>query len=303
MWLPSLALEAVFDAYLEVASPRDEVSVARRRRWLAQHALLAFVPEFCRAARRFAQRRLPALPSRDGAAVAPWEGCDLGAPHLRGAGTLTVVGSRDCGGKNAAACDVVASMRGQLDRLYVARISPRPSAAAGCHGAAAHLDCYCGVAPMTTVLCCAAGSDAIDEVNAIVDGRRCRREGVPVESIAILIEACDRYFGRNPAARDRDLARLLDGVAAAKRRGIHVVATTSGVGDIGACPLVDATDRFVLVVPDVGRRDDVARLFAPLAHCLPHALAALMATAGRYDGFVFERGSAVSLWARGRPCR
>ncbi|AGO83193.1 hypothetical protein pdul_cds_943 [Pandoravirus dulcis] len=305
--LPSLALEAAFDAYLQVASPPAGVAMACRRRWLAQHAPLASVPEFGRAARRFARAWPPKMPLHrvaGGIALATsWEGCDLGAPRLRGCGTLTLVGSCDCGGKNAAACDLVAGMQGQLGRLYVARVLG--------HGAAQ--DARCGAlsdgdadadAQHVVALSRATPADVVDAV--IVDHRRRRHTKEPTQSAVVLIEACDRYFVGmsvgDGAHRDDDMRRFVESVTEAKRHGIHVVATVSDAtaAAAGAGFLRDAIDRFVLVVPDAGRCTDVARLFAPLT-CHPLAsLAALMTGVKRYDALVFEHApvETVSAWMR-----
>lgn len=308
--LPSLALEAAFDAYLRVASPPADVAMACRRRWLAQHASLASVPEFDRAARRFARAWPPKMPLRrvaDGVALATsWEGCDLGAPRLQGRGTLTLVGSCNCGGKNAAACDLVAGMRGQLGRLYVARVLG--------HGAVQDVRCCMPTdsggdadAQCIVALSRATPADVVDAV--IVDHGRRRHSKEPSQSAVVLIEACDRYFvgatTGDVASQYDDMRRFVESVAEAKRHGVHVVATVSGVTAAGADFLRDAIDRFVLVVPDAGRRADVARLFAPLA-CRPLAtLAALMAAVERYDALVFERApvETVSAWMRHRAPR
>lgn len=310
--LPSLALEAAFDAYLRVASPPAGVAIACRRRWLAQHAPLASVPEFSRAARRFARAWPPKMPSRrvaDGVALAtPWEGCDLGAPRLQGRGTLTLVGSCDCGGKNAAACDLVAGMQGQLGRLYVARVLGHGTLQAVCRGAPTDgdgdADAQCIVA-----LSRATPADVVDA--AVVDHGRRRHTKEPTRSAAVFIEACDRYFvgaaAGDSARRDVDMCRFVDSVAEAKRHGVHVVATVSGAtaAATGAGFLRGAIDRFVLVVPDASRRADVARLFAPLACCPLATLASLMATVERYDALVFERApvETVSAWTRRRMPR
>ncbi|AVK75479.1 hypothetical protein pqer_cds_1057 [Pandoravirus quercus] len=307
-YLPSLVVEAVFDAYLQTASPPACVAIACRRRWLAQHTPLAGAPEFCRAARRFARKWLPIMPPArvvDGVAlVTVWQGCDLGAPSLGGAGTLTLVGSRDCGGKNAAACGIVAGMRGQLDRLYVARILGHTRGSTCCDILP---DCEASV--HTATLLNDTAADVVDV--AVADHKRapfCQHE-----SVAVLIEACDRYVDNNDVGpvddRRRDLMRFADSVAAAKRCGIHVVATVSGASaSIGGPHILrDGVDRFVLVVPDAGRRHDVAHLFAPLTHYPPSTLLALMAVVDRFDALVFERDEAptdtVSVWVRRQKCR
>ncbi|AJF96902.1 hypothetical protein TW95_gp0168 [Pandoravirus inopinatum] len=306
--LPSLVVEAVFDAYLQTASPPACVAMACRRRWLAQHTPLAGAPEFCRAARRFARKWLQMVPPTrivNGVPlVTVWQGCDLCAPRLEGAGTLTLVGSRDCGGKNAAACDIVTGMQGQLDRLYVARLSGRTRGSACCN----ILPDY-GTSVHTATLLHDTAADAVDA--AVADHKRdpfCKHE-----TAAVLIEACDHYVDSGNADladdRRRDVARFADSVAAAKRCGIHVVATVSGASASigGLCLLRGAVDRFVLVVPDAGRRHDVAHLFAPLTHYPTSTLLALMAVADRYDALVFEHGEAptetVSVWVRRQKCR
>ncbi|QBZ81659.1 hypothetical protein pclt_cds_1076 [Pandoravirus celtis] len=308
--LPSLALEAVFDAYLWVASPPACVAMTCRRRWLAQHAPLASVPEFSRAARRFARvwpARAPLHRVAGGVALATsWEGCDLGAPRLRGCGTLTLVGSCDCGGKNAAACDLVAGMRGQLGRLYVARVSAHDASRGARYDALPDdddADAQCAV----TCVSRATPADVVDAV--VVKHKRRRRTEEPTESAVILIEACDRYFVGmavgDVVPQNGGMCRFVESVAAAKHHGIHVVATTSGATAAAARLLSDAIDRLVLVVPDAGRRADVARLFAPLARHPPAALASLMAAVKRYDALVFERAPAetVSAWVRRHASR
>ncbi|AGO85512.1 hypothetical protein psal_cds_1210 [Pandoravirus salinus] len=302
--LPSLVMEAIFDAYLQVASPPGCAAAACRRRWLARHAPLVGAPEFCRAARRFARVWLPRLPSVRTVCAVPlvssWQGCDLGAPWLDGAGTLTLVGSRDCGGKNAAACDIVAGMRGQVDWLYVARILDRLAGRTCCN-----VMPDCGASVHTATLSGETAAKAVDAIVAAHTHDPRRRH----QSAAILIEACDRYMdGGNVQAADgrRDnVARFVDSIGAAKRCGIHVVATVSSALAFagGLCLLRAAADRFVLVAPDAGRRLDVATLFAPLTGHPASTLLALMAVVDRYDAIVFERtvapsSESVSAWVR-----
>lgn len=305
--LPSLALEIIFDAYLNAAfaigADGTGACTAHKRRWLARHAPLAVVPEFCLVARRFARVHLPQRRRcrAAGIDVVAWEGCDLGAswsPSARG--TLTVVGSRDCGGKHAAACDVVRSMAGQYQRLYVVRSSASP-----CRLEPAASDGVLPPAGTTVWMAVAADADVPDAVISIV--HRHQAECAPVRGPSrgvILVAACGLYFADRSTNAKGGACRLASAIDMAKRNGLHLVVAASGaVAESDA--LVATIDRFVLVASGVDSRGALARLFAPAAACTPATLASLVATIERYDALVFERHSAdpVSVWARCRSAR
>ncbi|AVK76474.1 hypothetical protein pneo_cds_867 [Pandoravirus neocaledonia] len=307
--LPSLALEAIFKAYLDAAFAIDaggaDTCTAHKRRWLALHAPLAVSPEFCLVARRFARAYLPARQRRRAAGVdvAAWEGCDLGAPWSPSAyGTLTVVGSRDCGGKHAATCDVVRTMAGQYQSLYVVRSSASP-----CRLEPAACDGVLSVAGTTAWMAVATDADVPDAVVRIVHRHRAERASLNESKRGvILVAACGLYFAKqsiDPA--DCGAHRLASAIDVAKRNGMHVVVAASGAV-IESADFVAAIDRLVLVAPGVDSRDALARLFAPAAARLPSALSSLMATVERYDALVFERrpgSSVVSVWTRTRAAR
>nr|UDO47049.1 hypothetical protein [Pandoravirus massiliensis] len=306
--LPSLALEAIFDAYLNAAftvgaGDGADVCTAHKRRWLARHAPLAVVPEFCMAARRFARTHLPLRQRRRAAGidVVAWEGCDLGAPWApRARGTLTIVGSRDCGGKHAAACDVVRAMAGQYQTLYVVRASASPCrlGPAGCTDA---------LPPAATIVWVAVASDA-DVAGAVADiVQRHRTEHVPISGSrggVILVAACGRYFAESPTGADAGVRRLVAAIDEAKCVGLHVVVA-AGSSVVGSDALVAGVDRLVLVVSGVDSRGALARIFAPAAARPPAVLASLMATVDRYDALVFEPRASdpVSVWTRRRAAR
>nr|UMO80275.1 hypothetical protein [Pandoravirus aubagnensis] len=306
--LPSLALEAIFDAYLHAAfvtgADGTDTCTAHKRRWLARHAPLVVVPEFCLAARRFARTHLPSRQRRRAAGidVVAWEGCDLGAPWVPSVhGTLTLVGSRDCGGKHAAACDVVYAMAGQYQRLYVVRSSTSPCRIepAACNGALPP-------AGTTVWVAVAADSDVPDAIIGIVHRHRRTKATShkgPNRGV-ILVAACGRYFAKRQTDVDCGARCLASAIDVAKRNGLHVVVAASGaVAESEA--LVAAIDRFVLVASGVDSRGALARLFAPAAACLPLTLTSLMATIDRYDALVFERHSSdpISVWTRCRTAR
>lgn len=306
--LPSLALEAIFDAYLRAAFANNADGIntctAHKRRWLARHAPLAVSPEFCLAARRFARVYLPPRQRRHvaGIDVMAWEGCDLGAPWMPSVhGTLTLVGSRDCGGKHAAACDVVCAMAGQYQRLYVVRSSASPCRLepTACNGALPP-------AGTTVWVAVAADSDVPDAIIGIVHRHR-RTEGTshkgPNRGV-VLVAACGRYFAQRQTDADCGTRRLASAIDLAKRSGLHVVVAASGAAAESEA-LVASIDRFILVASGVDSRDALACVFAPAAACLPLTLTSLMATIDRYDALVFERHSndVISVWTRCRTAR
>jgi hypothetical protein len=99
--LPSLALEAVFEAYVATAMPTNQ-SRRRKREWLASHRSLYDIEEFCRVAKR----AHAAVEIRSawvaGVRVNEWEGFEGALGIARGSMTV-IVGAPHPSGKSVAA--------------------------------------------------------------------------------------------------------------------------------------------------------------------------------------------------------